>query len=152
MTRYFEDLRVGHRESFGTYSVTREEVIDFAGKYDPQPFHLSDEGAIGTAFGSLAASGWHTASMMMAMMVRHWQQTPGGQEASLGAIGVDELRWLRPCYPGDLLRGETELIEKIPSKSRPEMGIIKTKISVFNQKDEVVMTLVPIAMWRTRPA
>lgn len=151
MARYFEDIEVGERDSFGSYTVARDDMIDFARQYDPQPFHLSDEAAAATHFGSLSASGWHTASMMMAMMVRHWQATPGVQDASLGAIGVDELRWLRPCRPGDVLRCETEVVEKIPSRSRPEMGIIKTKISVYNQNDERVMTLKPIAMFRTRP-
>lgn len=147
---YFEDIAVGDKESFGSYVVEREEVLDFASKYDPQPFHLSDEAAAQTHFGRVAASGWHTAGMMMNMLVNHMQQEPGRQEASLGAMGIDELRWLRPCYPGDLLRCETEIVEKIPSKSKPERGIVKTQVTVFNQNDEPVMTLRPITIVRTR--
>lgn len=152
MTHYFEDIEIGSVEKFGYYVVERDEVIAFAGKYDPQPFHLSDEAAAQTHFKKLAASGWHTTGMFMAMFVAHMQEEPARQEASLGALGVDELRWLRPCYPGDVLRCQAEVVEKNQSKSRPEMGIIKSKITVFNQHDEPVMTLMPIAMWRTRPA
>lgn len=148
--QYFEDIETGIVESFGSYEVTRDEVIGFAEKYDPQPFHLSDEAAALTPFGRVAASGWHTCSMMMAMFVAHIQQHPEAQEASLGALGVDEIRWLKPCYPGDILRCEAQVIEKIPSARRPDMGVVKTLISVFNQHDEMVMTLKPIAMWRTR--
>lgn len=87
----------------------------------------------------------------MKMFVAEMQKTPGHQEASLGAIGVDELRWLRPVRPGDRLRGTSEVIEKIASRSRPEMGIIKSRITVFNQQDEPVMTMIPITLFRTRP-
>ena len=88
MTVWFDDLTVGERAGFGRYEVTREEVIDFARRYDPQPFHLSDEAAAETHFGRLAASGWHSAAMAMAMFVRHLQET-GRQQASLGAAGID---------------------------------------------------------------
>lgn len=151
MAYYFEDIETGVIERFGSYTVEHEEVIDFASKYDPQPFHLSDEAAALTHFGKVAASGWHTAGMFMAMFVAHIQKQPERQQASLGALGIDELRWLQPCYPGDVLRCEAEVIEKTPSRSRPEMGIVKSKITVFNQRDEPVLTLKPIAMWRTRP-
>ena len=151
MSYYFEDIETGAAERFGSYTVERDEVIDFATKYDPQPFHLSDEAAALTHFGRVAASGWHTCGMMMAMFVAHMQGHPERQKASLGAVGVDEVRWLQPCYPGDVLRCEAEVVEKIPSRSRPEMGIVKTKVTVFNQRDEPVMTLKPITMCRTRP-
>ncbi len=149
---YFEDFQIGERHAFGLYEVDRDEVIDFANRFDPQPFHLSDKEAAKTPFGRLAASGWHSAGMMMHMLVTFWQSIPGYQEASLGAIGVDELRWLRPVYPGDTLSVETEVIEKRESKSRPDMGIIKTKTTVLNQIGEPVMTMIPISMWRRRPA
>src|SRR5436190_7928981 len=116
---YFEDLAVGAETEFGSYQVTREEVIDFAQKYDPQPFHLSDEAAAATHFKRLAASGWHTCAMTMAMFVAEMKTNP---QASLGAAGIDELRWLKPVYPGDVLRCETEVLEVPPSRSRPEMG------------------------------
>jgi acyl dehydratase len=147
--RYFEDLVVGTKASFGRYEVTREEVTEFAGKYDPQPFHLSDEAAARTHFGRLSASGWHTAAMTMAMLVANFSKD---RQASLGSPGIDELRWLRPVYPGDVLRVETELLEKRVSASRPEMGITKSRTTVFNQDDVPVMTLVASGLIRTRPA
>jgi acyl dehydratase len=147
----FEDLEIGSTERFGRYEVTREEVIEFASKYDPQAFHLDDEAAAKSLFGRLAASGWHTAAMAMRMMVDHWKET-GMAESSMGGAGMEELRWPRPVYPGDVLRCETELLEKIPSRSRPEMGIVKSRWAVFNQNDEVVMTLLSTGLFRRRPA
>ena len=144
---YLDDIAVGDRASFGRYEVTREEVLDFARKYDPQPFHLSDEGAAQTHFGTLAASGWHTCSMTMAMLVAHMEAHP---QASLGAAGIDELRWLKPVHPGDVLRCETEVLEVRPSQSRPEMGSIRSQMTTFNQKDEPVLRFVALALLRRR--
>ncbi|WP_022683993.1 MaoC family dehydratase [Sphingobium bisphenolivorans] len=148
---YFEDIQIGETHSFGPHNVSREDVVRFAAEFDPQPFHLSDKAAAQTHFGSLSASGWHTAALCMKMMVANWQQNPGIQAASLGALGIDELRWLRPVRPGDTLRGTSETVEKKASRSRPEMGIIKTRVTLFNQNDEPVFTMNPIAMVRTRP-
>jgi acyl dehydratase len=150
--KYFEDFQIGEKHDFGHYDVDRDEVISFANRYDPQPFHLSDKEAAKTPFGRLAASGWHSCGMLMHMLVNFWQSTPGMQEASLGAIGVDELRWLKPVYPGDTLSVEMEVIEKRESASRPDMGILKTRTTLINQNGEPVMSLVPISMWRRRPA
>lgn len=144
---YFEDLVVGTKAAFGRYEVTREAVIDFAAKFDPQPFHLSDEAAAATHFGRLSASGWHTCAMMMAMLVEQLKET---QQAGLGSPGVDELRWLKPVYPGDVLRMESEIIDKTPSRSRPEMGSFRSRATVFNQDDVAVMTLLSIGLIRTR--
>ena len=139
--RYYEDLVVGTvTKSDRTYEVTREEVIEFASKYDPQPFHLSDEAAAKTHFGRLSASGWHTGAMVMRMMVEGWQsQEP---TAGLGSPGVDELRWKKPVYPGDTLRVESKLIFKRRMKSRPDMGLMKSEQTVYNQDGDVVMTMV----------
>ncbi|MGL3820863.1 MaoC family dehydratase [Sphingopyxis sp. R3-92] len=146
---YFEDLEIGSTQRFGHYPVTREEVIEFAGKYDPQPFHLDDEAAAQTYFGRLSASGWHTGSMAMRMIVENMKAS---QQAGLGSPGIDELRWLKPVYPGDTLRCETELLEKCQSTSRPEMGSFKSRLTVFNQDDVPVMTLVSIGLIRVREA
>jgi acyl dehydratase len=88
----------------------------------------------------------------MKMFVAEMQKVQGRQEASLGAIGVDELRWLRPVRPGDTLRGMSEVIETKASRSRPEMGVVRTRVTMINQNDEPVMTMKPIALFRTRPA
>ena len=145
--RYFEDYKVGERASFGSYHVTREEIIEFASKYDPQPFHLSDEGAAGTHFGKLAASGWHTGAMCMAMLVENMENV---QHASLGSPGLDELLWKKPVHAGDTLRVETEVIEARRSKSRPELGLTKSRIQVFNQNDELVMQSVNVGLMVVR--
>lgn len=147
--RYYEDLVVGTvTKSERTYDVTREEVIEFASKYDPQPFHLDDDAAAKTHFGRLSASGWHTGAMVMRMMVEGWStQEP---TASLGSPGVDELRWKKPVYPGDTLRVELELISKRRMNSRREMGLTKTRQTVYNQNDEIVMTMVSNGLVKVR--
>jgi acyl dehydratase len=144
---YFEDIVVGARNAFGSYSVTREEVLDFARRYDPQPFHLDDEAAAQTHFGRLSASGWHTCAMVMAMVVENLQAT---KQAGLGSPGLDELRWLKPVYPGDTLRCETEVLEKTRSRSRPEMGSFRSTVLVFNQDDVVVMRFTSIGLIAVR--
>ena len=144
---YYEDIAVGTKRSFGHYEVTREEVMEFASKYDPQPFHLDDEAAAQTHFGRLSASGWHTCAMTMAMLVENMKTE---QSAGLGSPGVDQLRWKKPVYPGDTLRCETEVIEKRRSTSRPEMGIFKSRSRTFNQHDEVVLEMVSNGLIRTR--
>jgi acyl dehydratase len=144
---YFEDLEIGTKASFGRYEVTREEVLEFARKYDPQPFHLSDEAAAQTHFGRISASGWHTCAMTMAMLVANLTRN---RQAGLGSPGQDELRWHKPVYPGDVLRVETELLEKTRSRSRPEMGSLKSKIRVFNQDDQLVMSMTAIGLIRVR--
>jgi len=144
---FYEDLAIGTTRNFGAYEVTREEVMEFASKYDPQPFHLDDEAAAQTHFGRLSASGWHTCSMTMRMMVENMMNE---KSAGLGSPGVDQLRWKKPVYPGDTLRCETEVIEKRRSASRPEMGIFKSRIRTFNQNDEIVLEMVSNALIRTR--
>lgn len=145
---HYEDLVVGQTASFGRYEVTREEVVDFARRYDPQPFHLSDEAAAATHFGRMSASGWHSCSMTMAMYVAHLKDKP---HASLGAAGIDELKWLRPVYPGDILRCENELLEKRLSQSRPGIGLTRARMTTFNQDDRPVLTFIANAMIATRP-
>ena len=145
---YFEDLVVGAEREFGSYEVTREEVIEFATKYDPQPFHLSDEAAAKTHFGRIAASGWHTAAMTMAVIAR---AVVDDRQAGLGSPGIDELRWLKPVYPGDTLTVSGKILEKTPSRSKPEIGSFRTSTTVSNQHGEPVMTFTSIVLMRRRP-
>ena len=147
--QYFEDIEIGRKECFGSYEVTREQVVAFASRYDPQPFHLSDEAAAETHFGRLSASGWHTCAMTMAMVVENMKQM---EHAGLGSPGIDELRWRRPVYPDDTLRCETEVLEKTRSRSRPDMGSFRKAVKVLNQHDEVVMTFTSIGLIRVRNA
>ncbi|MGJ8537908.1 MAG: MaoC/PaaZ C-terminal domain-containing protein, partial [Parasphingopyxis sp.] len=103
---YFEDIQPGTKSAFGRYEVSREEVIEFATKYDPQPFHLDDDAAAKTYFGKVSASGWHTGAMVMRMLVENMRTI---KQAGLGSPGIDELRWLKQVFPGDILRCETEI-------------------------------------------
>ena len=145
--KYFQDIEIGSKNSFGNYEVTRDEVIEFATKYDPQSFHLDDEAAAKTYFGRLSASGWHTCAMTMRMLV---DDMAGHEVASMGSPGVDEIRWLSPVYPGDRLRCESKILEKRQSNSRPEMGSYRSKITIFNQDDRPVMTMISIGLIRVR--
>ncbi len=145
---YFEDLVVGEEKLFGHYDVTREEVLEFARKYDPQPFHLSDEAAAKTHFGRLAASGWHTTAMTMAVIAR---AVVADEQAGLGSPGIDELRWLKPVYPGDRLTVRGTIVDKTPSRSKPGIGSFRTETRVTNQDGVDVMRFKSIVLIRRRP-
>lgn len=144
---YYEDIEVGAKQTFGRYEVTHEEVTDFASKYDPQPFHLDDEAAAKTHFGRLSASGWHTCAMTMRMLVENMKTQA---QAGLGSPGVDQLKWLKPVYPGDTLRCETEVTEKRRSRSRRDMGLFKSRIRVVNQDDVPVLEMTSNGLIRVR--
>lgn len=146
---YFEDLEVGAETYFGSYDVSREEVLEFARKYDPQPFHLSDEEAAKTHFGRIAASGWHTCAMVMAVIARY---VVGEEQAGLGSPGIDELRWLKPVYPGDTLHVRGKIVDKTPSRSKPGIGSFRTETTVTNQDAVPVMQFTSIVLIRRRPA
>ena len=146
--RYFEDLEVGAETYFGSYEVTRDEILEFARKYDPQPFHLSEEEAAKTHFGRIAASGWHTCAMTMAVIARH---VVDDEQAGLGSPGIDELRWRRPVYPGDTLHVRGTIVDRTPSRSKPHMGSFRTEMIVTNQNDQAVMTFTSIVLIRRRP-
>lgn len=145
---YFEDLEVGSERVFGSYHVTREEILEFAHKYDPQPFHLSDEAAAKTHFGRLAASGWHTAAMVMRVMVDCLSKD---RQAGLGSPGVDELRWLKPVHPDDTLTVHARIVDKTPSRSKADLGSVRSEITVTNQHDVPVMRFTSIVLMLRRP-
>lgn len=148
MPLYFEDFTVGQVDEFGAYRVTRQEVIDFATKYDPQPFHLDDEAAEQSLFGKLCASGWHTCAMMMRMLVDH---LTANDAASLGSPGVDKVRWVKPVYPGDVLRMRLTVTGAQPSTKLPGVGKVSSSYEILNQRDEAVMTMQGVAFFRCRP-
>ena len=143
---FFEDFEVGTTEEFGEYLVTEEEILEFASKYDPQAFHLSDEAAKATLFGGLCASGWHTCAIAMRMLVDNMPES----NKSLGSPGIDELRWTKPVFPGDTLRVKTTVLSKTNSRSRPDLGSLQMQNEVFNQKNELVMSNKPIVIYRKR--
>lgn len=151
MTVWFEDMPVGRIDRYGAYAMTRAEVLEFAHKYDPQPFHTDDAAAAANPlFGRLAASGWHTAAAGMRMTADYWTQTGG--RAMLGGLGVDQLRWLKPVYPGDTLRCEAEVIEARASESKPDRGIVRVAMTILNQADEPVLRQEGVIMVRRRAA
>jgi len=144
--KYYEDIAVGDTEEFGEYHVTKEEIIEFASQYDPQPFHTDEEAAKESAFGELVASGWHTAAICMRLLVDNMMD----KRASMGARGVDELRWKQPVRPGDTLHLRTEVVDKRRSESDPGRGYVDNKMEGLNQNDEVVISWVGLGMVAVR--
>jgi acyl dehydratase len=143
---WFDDLVPGQRFAAGPLVVEREEALAFARRYDPQPFHLDEAAAAASVFKGLAISGWHTAAYCMRLVT---EARPFGDNPVLG-LGVDELRWLRPVRPGDTLRLEGEVVELAPSRSKPQ-GVARIRWTLFNQRDEAVYTILPIAIVPRRP-
>lgn len=143
---YFEDLEVGDRFEFGSCTITREEIVEFAGRYDPQYFHLDEEAAEGSVLGGLCASGWHTVSETNRMLV----DEVFDRMASEGGRGVDELRWHRPVRPGDRLSGWAEVARKEPHHRDESRGNVDLSITVTDQNDDRVLTFVTLNMIRRR--
>jgi len=139
--RYFEDLKAGERFKSGNYSVSEEQIISFAREFDPQPFHLDAAVARQTMFGSLIASGWHTAAITMRLFV----QTLKFAEGAIG-LGVDELRWPNAVEPGDVLQVETEIVCLRLSRSKPSHGIVRLGNVTTNQRGEIVQTMTASAL------
>ena len=147
LMRYFEDFKVGERIELGSVTVTEEEIIDFARQFDPQPFHISPEQAKHSYYGGLIASGWHTVSLLMRLMVDRMIN----DTISLGSPGVDEVRWLRPVRPNDTLHARLTILETKPSNRRAELGILTSSSEVFNQSGELVLTLKGVHFFGRRP-
>jgi len=144
MTTYYEDVESGDTRKYGEREVTKKEMVEFAEKYDPQPFHVDEEAARESFFGELIASGWFTASVVMRMTVDHSLD----DRASMGALGVGDLRWHRPVYPGDTLSVRDEVVEKEPRDE--STGLVRYKKEVLNQNGEVVMSMEPLVLFERR--
>jgi acyl dehydratase len=147
MIEWFDDLKLGMRFRSGEATVTADDIKRFASEFDPQPFHLDEVAAQTTAFKGLAASGWHTAAIAMRLAV---QARPFGPQPLMGA-GVDDLRWMKPVRPGDTLHLEGEVVELVPSRTKPQ-GIARVKWTAYNQHGEAVYTFNPIGIVPRRPA
>ena len=143
---YFEDFRVGETIEMGRRLVDRDEVIRFAKEFDPQPFHVDEAAAKDSFFGGLIASGWHTVGMVMRMMCDSYLL----DSASLGSPGVDNVKWLHPVRPGDTIRATRTVMEARTSKSKPDVGIVKSRWEVYNQDEVLVMTMEGYGMFRVR--
>ena len=145
--RYLDDYVEGDVHQFGSIAVEADEVIAFANRFDPQAMHADPEAAKKGPFGGLIASGWHTASLTMRLYVEHYLT----HAASLASPGLDELRWLKPVRPGDTLHTELEVVEKTPSRSKPDRGILRMKVQIKNQKGEDVTTFTTMHLARRKP-
>ncbi len=145
--KYFEDVAVGETDVLGSHTVTESEVLAFARRYDPQPFHTDPEAAKASIFGGLIASGWHTCAIMMRLSVEAARRK---QAVTTGSPGIDSCRWLKPVRPGDTLTARSEVLEARPSRSKP-IGLVRTRLDMANQRGETVLTLVGITMYRRRP-
>ena len=144
---YWEDFREGQVLEFGAVEDKRDDIVRFAAEFDPQRFHLDEDAARDSLFGGLVASGWHTASMSMRMM---WEGYLHRAE-SLGSPGIESLKWLLPVRPGDTLRMRLTVLESRPLKSRPGIGLVKSRHQVLNERDEVVMEMDGYGMFGRRP-
>jgi acyl dehydratase len=146
---HFEHFEPGQTFEFGGHTITAEEIVEFATRFDPQDFHVDEQAALTGPFGGLIASGWHTSAIFMRMYVDALLK----DAVSMGSPGVEEIRWLVPVRPGDTLRGRATILEATPSAKRADRGTIRSQLELLNQRDEVVMTMVARGLFgRLEPA
>ena len=143
---FWEDMAVGQVRDLGTISPSREDIIAFASQFDPQPFHLDDAAGAASVFGGLCASGWHTCSMAMRLMVTNFLQ----QTSSLGSPGLENIQWKKPVYPNDTLRLQTTVLETKPMGRRPDVGMTRNLWEMFNQHGDKVLHMEGWGMFRRR--
>ena len=143
---WWEDMEVGQVIDLGSLSPTAEEIVAFATQFDPQPFHLSEEAGKASVFGGLCASGWHTCSLAMKLMVTNFLH----QSSSLGSPGLENIRWLKPVFPGDTLSLRQAVLEKRPMSKRPDVGLLRTQWEMFNQRGDQVLHMEGYGMFRRR--
>ncbi len=146
ITIYWEDLEPGSTMELGSVTVTEQEIIRFAGQFDPQPFHLDEAAGRASIFGGLCASGWHTCSMAMRIMVDNFLC----RAASMGSPGLESLKWLKPVYPGDTLSLRHTIQESRPLRKRADVGMVLTTWEMFNQDGDKVLHMEGYGMFRRR--
>lgn len=147
-TRWFEDFASGETIPLGSHEMTREAIVDFARKYDPQPMHLDDVGGATSLLGALSASGWHTGCVLMRLFV----DALLAHTASLGSPGIDTLKWLKPVHAGDRLTAKLTVLETRTSASRPRLGFVRSRFDVVNQKGIPVLMMESTLMVERRAA
>ena len=143
---HFEDFSAGQELALGPYTVAAEEIVAFAREFDPQPFHLDEAAARASLLGGLAASGWHSCAMLMRMMADAYLCHTAG----LSSSGLDEVKWLKPVYAGETLRGKATVLAKRVSARRPELGILKCRWELFNEKGEKKLEQTGVNFIRVR--
>ncbi len=146
--RYFEDFKPGDVIELGSRTISKERILAFAREFDPQPFHTDEEAATRSIYGGLLASGWHTGSLLMRILYDGLLK----DTASLGSPGIDELRWLEPVRPDDTLTARMTIVEAIPSRSKPDRGLIRSLMEMRNQYGRVVLTIRGLSLLGRRPA
>jgi acyl dehydratase len=147
-TRYLDDLQAGDTLVTGGITLTEAEIIDFAWRYDPQPFHLDANAAAESQYGGLIASGFQSLTLCFRLFI----QTGIFAQSSMGSPGIDELRWLAPVRPGDTLHSEIEVLDVRPSNSKPDRGVARLRYRAVNQRGEAVLSLIIIHLLKRRPA
>jgi acyl dehydratase len=140
--RYFEDYVSGQAYELGTITVSEPEIIEFATRYDPQYFHVDPVKAAASEFGGIIASGWHTISLTMRLLVDHYLS----HAASLASPGVDEVRWPHPFRPGDTVTVRVTTIETRLSRSKPDRGIVRARVEAINQGGELVLSMTTVSI------
>ena len=145
--RWFEDYVVGVTAEHGSIRVDEAELVDFGRRFDPQPFHVDRETAASGPYGGLIASGWHTCALMMRLLAQEYLSPV----SSLGSPGVDELRWIRPVRPGDQLALRTTVEETRLSRSKPDRGLVRTRVELVDAAGEVVLRLLAMNLISVRP-
>ena len=143
---FWEDFTPGQILDLGARTVSADEIIAFGRDFDPQPFHVDAEAAQISIFGGLIASGWHSAALLMRLMCDSYLL----RSASLGSPGVEQIRWLRPVRPGDTLTGRMTVLEVRASQSKPDRGVVNSLFELFNQHDELVMTMEGMGMFKKK--
>jgi acyl dehydratase len=146
--RYWEDIKEGDVVELGSQTLDKERMIAFAREFDPQPFHTDEKAAEGSIYGGLIASGWLTGSTLMRLFYEGFLK----DTASMGSPGIDELRWLKPVRPGDTLSARLIMLETTASRSKPDRGLVHSRMEVRNQHGEIVMTTKGVNFFRRRPA
>ena len=146
MTYAYEDFAVGNSVQLGSHTFLREEIVEFAGRYDPQAFHLSEEAGEASPFGGLVASGWNTCSAMMGILVRDML----ADSTSMGSPGLDNIRWLKPVRVNDTVRLSVSVVSKRVSASKPDRGLVATRWEAYNQHGELVLTVDSAALFGLR--
>ena len=143
---HWEDMQPGQVRELGSVTPTREEIIAFATQFDPQPFHLDDEAAKASVFGALCASGWHTCSLAMRLMVLNFLNGT----SSMGAPGLENIKWMKPVFPGDTLRLQSTTTDVRPMSKRPDVGLVRNVWAMFNQHGDQVLHMEGWGMFRRR--
>jgi acyl dehydratase len=143
---HFEDYVPGRSAVFGPIPMTEADIIEFARRYDPQPIHVDPAAASAGPFGGLIASGWHTVGVVMRVLVENYL----ARGAALASPGIDELRWLKPVRPGDMLHVRVTVLEASRSRSKPDRGLVRTSIVTVNQRNEIVMTMTAMNLFKCR--